>query len=567
MPLVEDRTVVVIMGWQDHNFFEKGFMIDFNLDYFWPIILYAETHYKFKGIPSFLFKQEPEIIADAPFRIEPGQAIPVVVLVKDAHRYPIKLIEVRITLQTAQQSLRQQTFQLNTPIAAERLWHRLFYLEPLVDITGDLSIDVELIIEVAGQIKSYRNDNYHLSSHRPLKTYLASEPLPRERNWYWGDFHYHSHHTADQVEFGAPLEVAVAMAQALGLNFFAVTDHSYDLDDREDSWTDNDARLPKWHRLLTEVAQINQQCRNFVIIPGEEVSAGNRNHRNVHLLVLNNQQFFPGKGDSAERWLRTRPDLSIPQILNQLESGALAIAAHPEMGVPWLQWLLIRRGRWHRSDFAHENLHGYQLWNGEEDHSFQQQPDAWRKLLLTGKKIGLIAGNDAHGNFNRFRQIGFPFFTFAESESQLFGKMRTGVKVAPHFNLPQLIEAVKRCRTVISNGPMVDVQAQSLESHGAPAGIGDTIRSRHFELFINCQSPAEFGQLQSLVIHCGDLIEKQERVILAIDKFSQPHQFCVQHRVHPPTSVGYLWLDLQAQLPGGRTTRCLTSPLWFESSN
>lgn len=540
-------------------------MFPFHVDYCWPIILYAETHYKFKGIYSFFFKKEPEIIADAPFRVAPDQSIPVVVLVKDAHRFPIKLLEVVITMQAAQHALRRQTFQLNTPIHQERLWYRIFYLEPWDDYAGDVLIDVELKIDCAGQVKRYHNDNYRLSSHRPLQIHIAHEPLPGGENWHWGDFHYHSQLTEDQVEFGAPLEVAVAMAQALGLSFFAVTDHSYDLDDQEDSWTENDQQLPKWHRLLAEVSQLNQQFRDFVIIPGEEVSAGNTHDRNVHLLVLNNQQFFPGKGDSAERWFHTRPDLSIPQILDQLENSALAIAGHPEMPVPWLQWLLIRRGRWHWSDFLHENLHGYQLWNGEEDRAFKLFPITWQKLLLNGQKIGLIAGNDAHGNFNRFRQIGFPFFTFAESESQLFGKMRTGVRVAHHFDLPHLIAAVQGCHAVISNGPMIDAHARVSGSGTPNAWIGDTIKSSQFDLSIHCQSSTEFGRLYSLIIHCGDLIQKQEQAILTVTKFPHPYQFSFQHRFDLPIAAGYLRLDLIAELPNGRQTRCLTNPIWFEN--
>ena len=36
-------------------------------------LLYAETHYSFKGIYSRLKKKEPEIIADLPHRIDPKQ--------------------------------------------------------------------------------------------------------------------------------------------------------------------------------------------------------------------------------------------------------------------------------------------------------------------------------------------------------------------------------------------------------------------------------------------------------------------------------------------------------------
>ena len=56
--------------------------------WFLPLFLYAETHYRFKYFFSFLKKQEPELLADAPHRVEPGKDIPILILSKDADRYP-----------------------------------------------------------------------------------------------------------------------------------------------------------------------------------------------------------------------------------------------------------------------------------------------------------------------------------------------------------------------------------------------------------------------------------------------------------------------------------------------
>ncbi|MBN2089185.1 hypothetical protein JW964_06215, partial [candidate division KSB1 bacterium] len=64
-------------------------ILPFNFS-FMPI-LYAETHYSFKCIYSRLKKNEPEIILDVPFRIEPDQAIPILLLCKDADVFPVFL--------------------------------------------------------------------------------------------------------------------------------------------------------------------------------------------------------------------------------------------------------------------------------------------------------------------------------------------------------------------------------------------------------------------------------------------------------------------------------------------
>ena len=48
-------------------------------------VLYAEMHYRWWPLPSRYFRKEPEILADAPRRVEPGQPLPLLLLVKDAN--------------------------------------------------------------------------------------------------------------------------------------------------------------------------------------------------------------------------------------------------------------------------------------------------------------------------------------------------------------------------------------------------------------------------------------------------------------------------------------------------
>ncbi len=60
---------------------------------------YFEMHYRFRYLPfSRYFKREPEILADAPHRLEPGRKLPLTILVKDAHRFPITLHKIGFTL-------------------------------------------------------------------------------------------------------------------------------------------------------------------------------------------------------------------------------------------------------------------------------------------------------------------------------------------------------------------------------------------------------------------------------------------------------------------------------------
>jgi hypothetical protein len=525
-----------------------------------PFILYAEIHYKFKGIYSRLIKNEPEIIADAPFRVEPGQPIPVLLLIKDAHRFPIHILEVIIEISSENHVHYKKLFPLNLTLGEDRFWFKVFHIDPVQDIFGFVDINVRISIKVNGKTRMYRNDNYRISSHQPLQIYLAKDPLPQFENWHFGDFHYHSNYTEDQVEFGAPLDATVEMARAIGLSFFAVTDHSYDLDDHEDSWMNNDHRIPKWHRLLQEVEQLNANLSDFVILPGEEVSAGNHQNRNVHLLILNNRKFFPGKGDSAERWFRTEPDLSIEQILDQLNDQALAIAGHPEIATPALQWLLIRRGHWQWQDFQHVRLDGFQIWNGEEDRSFRYGSDSWVKLLLEGKKLSLIAGNDAHGNFNRFRQIGFPFFTFRENNSQIFGNMRTGVQVNKDLSINSLIQAVKCNRVLVSNGPIVELSIRN--EQGRIGYIGEEMQGNQLFFSIKAKSTEEFGKLELIRLYRGDLIAKKESLKI-IQHFNTSYKFELEKKLTQLSKPTYLRAEVVAKKTTGQRTRCMSNPIWI----
>ena len=40
-------------------------------------LLYAEMHYRWWPLPSRYFRKEPEILADAPRRVEPGRPLPI----------------------------------------------------------------------------------------------------------------------------------------------------------------------------------------------------------------------------------------------------------------------------------------------------------------------------------------------------------------------------------------------------------------------------------------------------------------------------------------------------------
>lgn len=524
--------------------------------------LYAEIHYHFKIAPSLLYRRQPEIVADAPHRLEPGQPLPILLLIKDAHLFPIELLAAEIEISST------QTFRYQLFGAAEHLttpwWWRIFYVSLPADVRGHIKANV--IIDYRSRGKTHRccNDNYRGTRHAPLEIFLAEAPLPTLPGFYHGDLHCHTNATSDQVEYGAPLPAVLALARAQGISFFAATDHSYDLDDFPDDYLHNDPELRKWHALQDEIHRLNAQHRDFVIIPGEEVSCGNTSGKNVHFLVLNHPHFIRGRGDGGEKWLHTRPDHTIAEVLAMLGPQDLAFAAHPSAPVPTLERLLLGRGNWSLVDMAHARLNGLQFWNGKtagEQEGFAQ----WRRLLLEGRKLFAIAGNDAHGNFNRYRQVAWPCLTIAENHEHLFGCRRTAVKLRDQLELHSLLAALHNGCATITNGPMVDLQVENV--NGSFAQVGETMIESATHAIIAATSTAEFGKLERVILWRGDLVNQREEVWFECAHFSQPYEY---HAKLPlPRAAGQYYLRAQVNssphvllATAQQTWVGLTNPVW-----
>lgn len=537
--------------------------------FFIHLWLYAEIHYRFKFIPSRLFYRQPEIVADAPHRLEPGQPLPVLLLIKDAHRFPLILQQVNVTVSFAQQKIAAFSLLHTDERIDAPWWWKVFNIDIQDDWRGRMAqVNVEIIYKINQKFLRCCNDNYIGTSHAPLQVYFANAALPVLPNFRHGELHCHTDATSDQVEFGAPVEAMTTLATAQGLSFFAATDHSYDLDDLPENYLKNDPALRKWRALLERIKQQNEENKNFVIIPGEEVSAGNARGRNVHFLIFNNAKFLPGSGDSAERWLRTTPELSIAKILAQLEDEALAFAAHPEVPAPALEWLLLRRGQWEWPDYQHERLNGLQIWNGALT-GMHEGLARWRELLLRGKKIFVIAGNDAHGNFNRFRQVEIPHLKMREQHRHLFGRTRTAVLLDEPLSLASLMAALRRGRACITTGPLLDLQIVC--ESGRRARLGETVNEPPRRINIEAVSSAEFGALARVTVWLGDLQNQTERILFETENFNAPFQF--SHALTLALPAGKFYLRGETRSAGSAflpepalPCDALTNPIWIEIS-
>lgn len=541
-------------------------MIDPTIIPFLLPFLYAETHYRFRYFFSFLKKSEPEILADAPHRIEPHSPIPLMILSKDAHRYPCVVHRLQVTLSKDGKPLRTETLLERPFNLREEWWWQVFTLKR-DGLSGWVELDVAMEIEVHGKRRTYHNDNYRTSSSRPLRVFLSSEPLPRFEGLHFGDCHTHSIYTNDQVEYGSPIAAAMELCKSMGHSFFCVTDHSYDLDDRIDNYLVNDPSLPKWKAFQNEIEFFNGTLKDFAVIRGEEVTCRNRQDNNVHLLLLGNRRFIPGSGDSAERWLRTRSEMSIQEVLTQVEDGCVPIGAHPLEPVPILQRLLLGRGQWTIDDLQHEGLAGMQFANGADDTGFREGLSAWTRLLLSGRRLFVYGGNDAHGNFNRFRQLKIPFVALQESDKQLFGKFRTGVFLDEPISEQAVLRALNQGRCIITDGPALNVR---FPRDSEISRIGATLpQQRASSLELLFRSTAEFGALDRLTVFRGWIGAGSEETIYHVRGNNNQMELAAPLELRDSGKRDFYlrveaWTNGQSSCDKKRHF-ALSNPIWFTS--
>lgn len=519
------------------------------------LLLYAEIHYKFKGIYSRLIQKAPEIIADVPYRLEPGQTLPVLLFIKCADAYPIRLHRLVVTI-SQMEGTRSFEFELENLRISQSEWSEVYEIPRQALSKGKILVDVFLTFSLNGKELTIKNDNYKQTTHEPFEVLVAEHKLPKATGWLAGDLHCHTNYTHDQVEFGAPLAATRTMAKAAGLDFFCATDHSYDLDDCPNDFLKQDPELPKWRALWREIQELNDSDADFIIVPGEEVSVGNCQGRNVHFLVLNNPEFLPGDGDGAEKWLRTRPTTSIETALDRCNSNSASFAAHPMVKPSLLEKLLVGRGHWKQQDFGHEGLHGLQIWNGTE-RGFEEGKRAWIELLLKGKRAFVIAGNDAHGNFNRYRQIGIPFLTMSEHHDHVFGKVRTLVRLPNRPTVDNLLHAIKSGNMVITNGPIVTMKARS--KAGNSVECGGQISGAEFRVDLVCKSTPEFGEIQNLQLVWADSATRCEKKLNISPKAK--FEFNTSHTFAEGQTPIYVRAEAFSSV-NGKVFRCLTNPIW-----
>ncbi|KMQ51237.1 hypothetical protein CHISP_1943 [Chitinispirillum alkaliphilum] len=485
-----------------------------------PLALYAETHFRFfRGFPSFLYSKEPEIIFDMPRRLEPNRDLPLILIVNDFHLFPIQPVKVSVSISAKNappyllEIGKPDPYEVDHPLKEQcKTWCITISRKHLPQ--GEVQINARLDYRkirkgtVSKRVFTVLNDNLRTTSKLPYRCFISDTHLPGKPFCTYGDLHCHSQFSRSHVEFGPPVQIIDSVAASCGTDFVAITDHSYDLVCDKDNYLKQDQGLSMW-KCYRDTLSLKKF--SAIMIPGEEISCLNSRGEVVHLNALSIEEFIPGTKDGARSNRFFDKQLTINQAVKEIhKQGGYSFAAHPGANCSALQRLLLHRGTWNLDDLK-SGVEGVQALNSGFFGSWQRGKNLWIKMLQRGYRMPILAGNDAHGDFNRYRCTGKPFLKVYEDPQRYMGYALTGIYGTCH-NSSEVINALRMGKTFVTNGPFATLsRSLSIED----SLISSTPLPKPPQtIYALALSTQEIGPIQHIRVICGTLGGEEETVIL-----------------------------------------------------
>ena len=528
-------------------------------------MLYAETHFRFfRLFPSLLYKRMPEVLFDMPRRLDPERDLPILLMLNDIHKFPAECLKVHVVVSNAQHEHKQfdfdnpALFRIKQPLSQTSDVY-MFTIPRCTIGNGEMYITCTAEVRIGKKTRTILNDNFPTSTKLPFMCYCASDSLPGTGHCVYGDMHVHTHFSQSQVEFGAPVEVVALMARAFGLTFTALTDHSYDLECSLDNYFTGDSKLSRWSTLIKESERTDIPQ---LLLAGEEVSCLNASNNVVHLCCLGLKDFINGSADGARPKIYRGGTRKLPDVLQEVRrQHGIAFAAHPGTRMGLLQQFFLNRGHWTAADYSRD-LTGIQGVNDGFGTSWRRARQLWIKELLKGHKLALVAGNDAHGDFNRYRCISMPFISIAENNARYFGCCKTGIYGNP-VTRTDCLQELRDGKTCISTGPFLNITAHDApdvslisNSDHALAGISPVT--------IHLTSSPEYGLPLCLKVISGTYGTTRETILFS--RQYQPHEnyhLTENVSLSQLTGNGYLRAEAECKTAKGIVHYAATSPCYI----
>jgi hypothetical protein len=526
-----------------------------------PVFLYAETHFRFfPGFPSLLYKREPEIVFDLPYRCDPGKDLPIFLVVNDIKRFPVEVTSVSVVV--SQKENTPLLFKFENP-GKFSIAHRMskqskvfcFWIKRSTLPEGSVFVNCKASVSNGRRCWIVINDNFVSSSKLPFSCVLAEQPLPGSESCAFGDLHVHSQYSQSHVEFGPPIAAIDIISDTCGLDFVAITDHSYDLCCKLSDYLQLDDSLERWKFLSDDL----KESDNFksIIILGEEITAINSQKQAVHLCALGLTDFIPGSGDGART--KKLETLEIAEVVKRVhDQGGLAMAAHPGSRFGFLQRIFLGRGNWLQPDFKHD-LDAIQAINNGFGISWNTSKQLWIRELLKGRRLPIVAGNDAHGDFNRYRYISVPFVTISENFSRYLSSCRTGI-YKETSSIKDVMNAIRSGETFVTNGPFLSITYLKSDTNIDHAPM--TIPRGCNVVTVSAASTSEFGMPRTICLFGGGK-ETGREIALFSDSCSGKYNRTINVPLESTSNLTYLRAEVTCTRADGSTTFAATSPHYY----
>jgi predicted metal-dependent phosphoesterase TrpH len=531
--------------------------------HFPPLALYAETHFRAFGIlPSLLFRKKPEVVFDLPRRCGPGKNLPVMLIMNDIDRFPARAIAVTVVVSHKEKKPEVVRFESPDSFLVKHPLDKqanVYVFTVSRDILGPGASFINCKAELSnGTLKwNVLNDNFHGSSKLPFSCFVSDEPLPANEACSYGDLHIHSQYSQSFVEFGPPVSVIDLMADTCGIDFFSITDHSYDLSCCLTDYRTTDDQVSRWKSLSYDNFSASQsQC---ILIPGEEVSCYNSKRKTIHLCGIGLKDFIPGSSDGARR--KPLSTLKLQEVVQNIhDQGGLAVAAHPGSKFGLFQRIILNRGSWLENDLAGQ-IDAVQAVNNGFGISWGVSKSLWIRELLKGHRLPLVAGNDSHGDFNRYRYISVPFVSMAENFNRYLSYCKTGI-YSKVKSREDVLAQIKRGATFVTNGPFVCLSSSESIDNNLVSNEG--LSSTHESITAIIKSTYEFGTPCFLQVFAGRLGNRKESLVFTEGYKEKSFSIFTKIPLEKIKFPGYIRAEVTCRTENGAETFAATSPCYLD---
>ncbi|MCP4122625.1 MAG: T9SS type A sorting domain-containing protein [Bacteroidetes bacterium] len=220
----------------------------------------------------------------------------------------------------------RQSYKENGDYYYTRMTHGWWFFTlmlPTEELAGFADTDF-LDIKVDFLLREDSGERYTRSTY--LRVFRNALSLPTLPSFYRGDTHLHTYYSRSILEYGNPLTATKIAANAVGLDWIIVTDHTSDFD----NWPYQNI-ADAYQRLGDEVNTLNAEDETLRYIRGQEVSLMNSQHQLVHFLAYPGYETprdLPYLGDGGGDLQMT--NVSAFNVLKRLSFvNGFAYSAHP----------------------------------------------------------------------------------------------------------------------------------------------------------------------------------------------------------------------------------------------